>query len=78
MQFGFSSLTGKYEKIVVLGRLTNYRIPGGALMLRMFFFLCSMAGVTLVAMGIGVAAEVGAVPNFMSADYGSTQQCASQ
>jgi hypothetical protein len=40
-------------------------------MWRMFFFLCSMAGVTSVAMGIGaLAGEVGSVPNFMSADYG--------
>jgi putative tryptophan/tyrosine transport system substrate-binding protein len=40
-------------------------------MWKMFFFLCSMAGVTSVAMGIGaLAEEVGAVPNFMSADYG--------
>jgi hypothetical protein len=40
-------------------------------MWRMFFFLCSMAGVTSVTMVIGaLAGEVGAVPNFMSADYG--------
>jgi hypothetical protein len=40
-------------------------------MWRMFFFLCSMTGVGSAALGIAaLAGEVGAVPNFMSADYG--------
>jgi hypothetical protein len=71
-RFAVSSLTGSHEKILVLGRggKNSWR---NATMCGMFF-LCGMAAVASVSMGIAApAAEVSAVPNFMSADYGWRQ-----